>query len=165
VARPTKLTPDVQQDLVYALSEGAAIAHACDYAGISERTYYDWMARGEAGEEAFAQFLQTITRARGRGVLRHLGTISRASEAGSWQAAGWLLQHRYPQEYGAKLKIQGDADNPLRVLHEMPEDQLSRKIQQLLHTLGYSLAPAAAPPREAGGLKAPSADAVAEEPA
>lgn len=135
--RPTKLTDAVQQDLVYALGEGAAIAHACDYAGIHPDTYYDWLRRGEAGEEGFSEFSESVTRARGRGVLRHLRTITRASEAGSWQAAGWVLQHRYPAEYGAKLKISGDADSPLRVLHALPQDQLEARIARLLRDCGY----------------------------
>jgi hypothetical protein len=65
--------------------------------------------------------------------------------AGDWKAAAWRLQHRYPQEYGAKLKIQGDADNPLRLIQEMPQEQLSAKIARLMAELGYS-APAPEPP-------------------
>ena len=148
MARPTKLTPDVQQDLVYALTEGASIEHACDYAGINPDTYYTWLKRGEAGEPEFSEFSETITRARGRGVVHDLRTITDAVQAGNWKAAAWRLQHRYPQEYGAKLKIQGDAENPLRVIQEMPQEQLSAKIAQLLAQLGYVSAPAAEPTSE-----------------
>src|SRR6185295_15668449 len=106
----TKLTPAVQQTLVFALTEGASIAHACDYAGIAPATYHAWITRGEAGEEAFLDFLESVTRARGQGVVTDLLTISHAVRAGDWHAAAWRLQHRYPQDYGANLKISGDAD-------------------------------------------------------
>lgn len=65
MGRPTKLTPDVQQTLAFALSEGATVEHACDYASITPRTFYHWMQRGESGEEQeYLQFFHTITRAR-----------------------------------------------------------------------------------------------------
>jgi len=92
MARPTKLTAAVQQDLVYALTEGAAIAHACDYAGIATSTYYDWMQRGAASEAGFAEFAETMTRARGRGVVHDLRTISDAVQAGDWKASAWRLE-------------------------------------------------------------------------
>jgi hypothetical protein len=145
MARPTKLTPDVQQTLALALGEGATVEHACAFAGIAPRTFYHWMERGENGEEAFVQFVQITTRARGRGIVTDLSTISKAVQAGDWRAAAWRLQHRYPQDYGAKLKISGDADNPLRVLHTMPHEQLDARILQLWRQCGYDGGPAAVP--------------------
>jgi hypothetical protein len=145
MARPTKLTHDVQQTLAFALGEGATVEHACEFAGIAPRTFYNWMERGEHGEEEFVQFVQIATRARGRGVVTDLSTISKAVQAGDWRAAAWRLQHRYPQDYGAKLKIAGDADHPLRVLHTMPQEQLDARILQLWRQCGYDRGPEAEP--------------------
>ena len=144
--RPTKLTADVQRTLVFALQEGATVEHACDYAGIHKDTFYEWLKRGDAGEPAYADFSDAVTRARGQGVVTDLLTISNAVRAGDWKASAWRLQHRYPQEYGAKLKIQGDADHPLRVLQEMPQEHLEAKITQLLAHLGYIQTPPETPP-------------------
>lgn len=77
--------------------------------------------------------------------MTDLSTISKAVLAGDWRAAAWRLQHRYPQDYGAKLKISGDADNPLRVLHTMPQEQLDVRILQLWRQCGYDARPAAVP--------------------
>ena len=117
MARPTKLTPEVQQTLVFALSEGATVEHACDYAGIHKDTLYDWLKRGEAGEAEFSDFSDAITRARGRGIVTDLATISKAVLAGDWKAAAWRLEHRYPAEYGKKVKTQGDPEQPVEILH------------------------------------------------
>jgi hypothetical protein len=144
--RPTKLTAEVQRTLTFALQEGASIEHACDYAGIDEATYHRWVQRGEeaaAGDEAFSEFCEAVTRARGRGVVTDLLAISDAVRCHDWHAAAWRLQHRYPQEYGAKLKISGDPDAPLTVLQALPQDQLDARIQALLAQTGYG--PAAAP--------------------
>ena len=138
MARPSKLTSEIQYTLIAALQEGASIAHACDYAGIDAKTFYNWMQRGESGEEEdFFQFFQAVTRARGRGVVTDLATISHAVRAGDWKAAAWRLQHRYPQEYGAKLNISGDADHPVHVMQTMPQEQLDALIQRLLRETGY----------------------------
>ena len=141
--RPTKLTPDVQYTLVFALQEGATVEHACDYAGIHKDTFYTWLKRAEAGEAEFADFADAITRARGQGVVTDLSTISKAVLAGDWKAAAWRLEHRYPQEYGKKVQVQGDKDNPLKVIHEMPAEQLEAKITALLAECGYAALPAA----------------------
>jgi len=148
MGRPTKLTADVQQTLAFALAEGATVEHACDYASLTPRTFYNWMQRGESREEQedlYVQFFHTITRARGQGVITDLCAISDAVRAHDWRAAAWRLQHRYPQDYGAKLTIQGDADHPLRVYHEMPQEQLDARIQQLWHQCGYDHGPEAVP--------------------
>ena len=138
MARPSKLTAEVQRTLTFALGEGATVEHACAYAGISPATYYSWVARAEAGEDEFLEFLESVTRARGHGIVTDLCAISDAVRAHDWHAAAWRLQHRYPAEYGAKLKISGDADHPLRVVTELPQDQLEARIARLLEELGYA---------------------------
>jgi len=142
MARPTKCTLDVQTTLVFALSEGATLEHACDYAGIGPSTYYEWMQRGEAGEPEFAEFAETVTRARGRGIVTDLSTISKAVLAGDWKAAAWRLEHRYPAEYGKKLQIAGDAANPVTLLHAMPQADLDALITRLLRQTGLDGGPA-----------------------
>ncbi len=145
MGRPTKLNSDVQQTLAFALGEGATVEHACEFAGIAPRTFYNWIERGENGEEEFLQFVQTTTRARGQGIVTNLRTISKASEAGDWRAAAWRLAHCYPAEYGRKVKIQGDQDTPLRGFHEMAQEQLDARILQLWRQCGYDARPAAFP--------------------
>jgi hypothetical protein len=48
--RKTKLTPELQEQLVDALAAGAYAETACDYVGISTTTYYRWLQLGEQGE-------------------------------------------------------------------------------------------------------------------
>jgi hypothetical protein len=141
----------VQRTLTFALHEGASMAHACAYAGITPQTCANWLARGEAdaaGDEEFFGFFEAVTRARGQGVVTDLLAISDAVRAHDWHAAAWRLQHRYPQEYGAKLKISGDPDAPLTVLQALPQDQLDARIAALLAQTGYGPAPAPDPEEE-----------------
>ncbi len=141
MSRPTKLCDAVQRTLTFALQEGASVEHACDYAGIHKDTFYTWLKRGEDGDPAFTDFTDAVTRARGQGIVADLCAISDAVRAHDWHAAAWRLQHRYPAEYGAKLKISGDDASPLRVLHDLPQAELEARIKALLAETGYGQVP------------------------
>jgi transposase-like protein len=47
VGRRSSLTPEVHARIVELLEEGLAIVVVCQLVGIGERTFYDWMSRGE----------------------------------------------------------------------------------------------------------------------
>jgi len=49
--RPSLLTPDRQQRIVTAIQNGAYAETAALTAGVSKRTYYRWMERGQAEEQ------------------------------------------------------------------------------------------------------------------
>jgi hypothetical protein len=66
VARTTKLTPERQERIVQAVLAGNYFETACRYAGISEFTGHEWMARGEGRDQQrprntlYAQFAQAV---------------------------------------------------------------------------------------------------------
>lgn len=37
-----------------------------------------------------------------------LGVIAKAASSGNWQAAAWLLERRFPQNYGRRTILAGD---------------------------------------------------------
>ena len=43
MGRKIKLEDDIQQRLILAIERGLTIADACEYSGISEKTYYNWL--------------------------------------------------------------------------------------------------------------------------
>lgn len=66
IGRPTKLTPELQEQIVNAIKAGNSIVEAAQLCGVGERTIHEWRARGEADDapELFAQFAQALTQAR-----------------------------------------------------------------------------------------------------
>jgi hypothetical protein len=50
VARPSKLTPQVQATIVGALVQGLPFTHACSLADVSSSTAYEWLARGRGDD-------------------------------------------------------------------------------------------------------------------
>lgn len=99
--RPTKFTDEVKHKLVKALKAGATHELAAMYAGISPATFYDWKAKGEAGDLEFSEFLEAISDSEAAGAIAILQNISKAAKLPSeWRAGAWLLEHRYPEQYG-----------------------------------------------------------------
>lgn len=104
MARPTKLTKDVQKRIVQAIKLGSTYKLAAQYGGITYKTFNEWMKLGEDSEEGdFSEFCDAIKKAEGEAVTKWLRTIEHAS-ADSWQAAAWKLERRYPQDYGRTVQ-------------------------------------------------------------
>lgn len=78
MARPTKLNKKLQTQIVKLLKTGVTVRDMCTHIGIAESTYYDWMARGEAGDEAFSEFSETVSRALGDAKVVAIGTLRSA---------------------------------------------------------------------------------------
>jgi hypothetical protein len=112
MARPTKLTPEVEERLVHAISEGATYKDACACAGISFQTFLNWKKRaqraveqvgerdGEPEETAdqFVEFFDHVKRAKGEAAVGWLAMIGKAARR-DWKAAAWMLERRYPESY------------------------------------------------------------------
>jgi len=118
MARPTKLTPEVQERIITALRAGNYQETAARYAGISEATFYDWMARGrEEPGSAFAEFLEAVEKAKSDAEVRDLYLIDQAAQTGSWQAAAWKLERKFPHKWGRvnRTEISGPEGKPVQV--------------------------------------------------
>jgi hypothetical protein len=92
----SKYTPDRVKRIIIALEQGATIVHACGYAGIGTRTYYDWL-------EKYPEFQEQVELAEARATLKWLHVIDQAAQSGVWQAAAWKLERRHPHIYGRRV--------------------------------------------------------------
>lgn len=104
--RHTKLTPAIQKRYVDAINVGATQRIACDYAGISQQTLYNWRAKAEAGRAPYVAFIEQLKLSEGAAAVGWLAKIEKAANEGNWQAAAWKLERRYPHEYGRTVQEQ-----------------------------------------------------------
>ena len=105
MARPSKLTAEITEKLRRAIQLGATYEHACNYAGVSYRAFRYWMEKGEgANRGKFFQFFQDIKGSEGKATIGWLAKIEMAANDGTWQAAAWKLERRYPDEYGRQVR-------------------------------------------------------------
>jgi hypothetical protein len=99
---PSKLTPEVQDGVCRMIRAGQRLEVAAAVAGVSDRSVRSWMAKGELAGATNARYrafrvaaLQAEADAEAILVVR----VSKAAAAGSWRAAAWLLEHRFPEHW------------------------------------------------------------------
>lgn len=157
MARPTKLTPEVEERLVYAISVGGSYKAACQYAGISYQTFLNWRKRvregavrqdgercreTEEGNERFVELFDHINKAEGDAAIVWLVRIEKAAKR-DWKAAAWKLERRFPREYGRYALASSDPDEvpfqPGTQQEIPPEENKMEQIAKILLESGVLL--------------------------
>jgi hypothetical protein len=115
MARPSKLTPEVEKKIIDAIRTGNYYEAACAYAGINYTTFYRWMEKGEKAKSGkFCKFCKAVKQAEGDAEARIVYQwASKTPE--DWRAAQAFLERRYPERWGKKdiVKHQGDNEKPI----------------------------------------------------
>ena len=149
MARPSKLTPEVQENLCNWLKLGYYQEDAAIMAGISASTYYEWMKKGEQervaleeGEKAltlpdtslpasedgtpeieliypFLEFSEAVKKARAEAEGAHIRNIRKAADNGVWQASAWFLERSHPKKWGKRSQLDVIAENDEPVQFEI----------------------------------------------
>ena len=149
MARPTKLTPQLQDTLCGLIAEGHTQAAACAACGIHEDTFRSWKVRGATAKRgAFFGFLEAVKRASAQWEQSHLDNIKAAATQPSistkhvvriapdgsettettttetapvWTASAWLLERRVPDRYSRRVvQVEGEIKGPPNIIQLMP---------------------------------------------
>lgn len=72
------LTPQLQKSFSTAIADGCVIRDVCRALGVSKSTYYNWLARGRAGEARYVDFLDAITRAKAKANMQAVKALRSA---------------------------------------------------------------------------------------
>jgi hypothetical protein len=104
--RPTKLTPEITEQICQVLSAGNYIETAAAYVGISRATLYEWLRKGaREGSGRYAGFVSAVERAMAEAEVRSVARIAQA-EGTDWRAAAWRLERRAPGRFGrAEVRV------------------------------------------------------------
>ena len=108
-----RLTKATTESVCEAIKNGHAVRFSCAFAGVSQRSYFRWRARGlkalearddgnepeTTDEEAYLNFYTETEMAHAEYVESCRKHIHDAMPK-TWQAACWSLERRYPEEYG-----------------------------------------------------------------
>lgn len=132
--RPTRLTPELQQKIVTAISGGIPFQTACRMAGVNEVLACEWRQRGEGTHKRpktplYAEFAEAVARARAQDEARRVLRINQAGQGGtvvyektttfpdgrvlrevrrsepSWQADAFHLERIYADRWGKRDRI------------------------------------------------------------
>jgi hypothetical protein len=132
IDRRFKLTEERAEKICAAISEGHTRAYAAGYAGISERSLYNYLqmadeslAKFEDGDEltepeAFlAQFALGLQIARGTAEKKYLDIIKKAAGT-QWQAAAWIMERSLGWTKTAKVEHTGERVLKVKLTMEKP---------------------------------------------
>lgn len=114
MARKTKLTKDLQDRIVMAISAGNFAKVAAEMVGIGETTFYRWMEEGAEpnGRKLYREFRESVKRAEAQAEVANVARIRQAADGGTWQAAAWYLERKHSERWGRKDKIAQEISGP-----------------------------------------------------
>lgn len=107
MGRKSKYTPEVVKELVKIIAGGHSHKTACGFVGINRDTFYQWMKK-------YSDFSDTIKKAENQAKIGLLEKIKKAGDD-HWQAAAWILERRWPDEFAQKQWPGSDEDGKDRV--------------------------------------------------
>jgi hypothetical protein len=93
-------TKETRQELIANLREGLTIKDACALAGINRSTYYSWL---ENGSEEWIQEIKEAESYAKAMLVQQIKIDGTAKQ--DWRAAAWLLERRWPEDYGPKREL------------------------------------------------------------
>jgi len=133
------LDENTRGTIVKYIKNGNYIKTACLAAGISERAYYDWVARGEnpkGGEdEIYVQFLQELKKAEAENITKNIQNIQDAgNRPQTWMASAWLLERKYPADFGRRIELEVGPSKVLLALQEQAQRALNGESREKIES-------------------------------
>jgi hypothetical protein len=109
--RPTKLTPELADDLVVMLAAGMPVGRAAAAAGVPQRTLTRWLRAGlrQQVERARAEQVEAVE---ALPEARLVGLVTRAAR-GDWAASAWWLERHYPERWGPAGAVPAARQRPV----------------------------------------------------
>lgn len=105
MARPTKLTPELQRRLCDAIAAGNYYQAACGYAGISYSKFREWMIRGKKQRKGqFREFREAVQKAQYDAEVRIVAQWQ-AHMPDNWQACRDFLARRFSDRWAERTEI------------------------------------------------------------
>ena len=127
LGRPCLLTKDREAKLLKAIEEGMPLKQSAMLAGICYETMNRWRKNGESesARPEFRQFCQALERS--QAIAMQL-LVERVSQAGKndWRASAWMLERRYPEEFGKPDERQKEGPQGRVVITDVDCEVLSR---------------------------------------
>ncbi len=147
--RKGKLNKAMQEKLSAKITNGNTYKNACLLCGIGETTFYEWMAKGQQGQDEgkknkYTEFAEIIKKAMAEAENRNLLIIQKvAQEEREWQAAAWFLERRNPEAWGRKQALHHTIEEKIdnkklrnNVMEALKDEGKQKVYDELLERLG-----------------------------
>lgn len=101
--RKTKYTPTTVKIFLDGIRTGLPMRWAAAHAGVNEDTILLWKHR-------YSEFSEQVALAESEFIGRNVRVIQSGADSGDSADAKWLLERRYPQEFGRLERLQIDVE-------------------------------------------------------
>lgn len=106
--RPSALTATTQQKILDAIMNGATREAAAAAAGVGRSTYQAWLQKGHASASGkYRDFVDEVEKAE-EAFIAECTKIIYAAAPKTWQAAAWLLERKWPDQFGRRDRLSID---------------------------------------------------------
>lgn len=118
---PGKLNDERKKTICDSIILGMPYTQACAIADVTYTTFRVWINRGEdemervmntprttirKSEKKYVDLVNEVEHAKSKCMQNHLAMITKASKDGTWQASAWMLERRYPGDFGRKDRLE-----------------------------------------------------------
>ena len=123
------MTEELQAKICGYIEKGNTFHRACTLTNISDSVFFKWRAHGEKAKSGkYFQFFHVVKKAEEKFKAWNIQQIMSAAKKGNWQAAAWLLERKYPDEFGRRerqeIKISAEIKAPELDLTKLTDKQL-----------------------------------------
>lgn len=124
--RPTKLNKSRSENILAAISKGATMETAARITGISTVTLDRWLLRGRQPDapKIYRDFVRDFEKAVATWELSLIKSIETAASDGTWTAAAWLLERRFPDRWGKRERLDVRQTTVVSKLGELKREEL-----------------------------------------
>ena len=104
MARPSKLTPQLQHKIGENIALGLPYKLAAEAAGITYKTLNEWNQKGQIETSGkYYRFAQHIKKCNANGARILLEKLNDAAKAGNCTVCMWILSRRFSEDFGRRL--------------------------------------------------------------
>lgn len=114
----TRLSEQIIKEMGELIADGLPVIYACDYLGITDTSYYNWMEQGKADfsndiKSLNATLFETIKKSYAQHIIDSKKRIQQGTPG--WQGTAWWLE-RTNSFFMPKQQIQADDDGKVTVV-------------------------------------------------
>ena len=122
MGRRTKLTPEVQKRICDAVRGGNFFEVACEWAGVSASTGYDWIQRGEGTHplrRKTKQYVEFVDAVRAAEREAEVSLVVKWRQVDDWRAIAEFLSRRFPERWTPRQRQEVSGPDGGKLQHEV----------------------------------------------
>lgn len=127
---PNKLTKKLQDKICAFIRGGNYIETSVRACGICKQTFYNWMKKANEKEptkenEIYRKFLYAVEEALSQSEMADVTMITKAANAGIWQASAWRLERKFPDRWGmrGRMELNHSGNIGVQIIDDIPDGE------------------------------------------